>query len=104
MNARLRKDAEEIIKESIRAVLPDAAVRKAMREFLPGNGKVILIAVGKAAWQMAAAAVRECSRIDVRDALKNNDSYHALQAVDGLIFTGPTGTNVNDVSIALVEQ
>ncbi|MBR5116045.1 MAG: glycerate-2-kinase family protein, partial [Lachnospiraceae bacterium] len=64
MNARLRKDAEEIIKESIRAVLPDAAVRKAMREFCPGNGKVILIAVGKAAWQMAATAVKECDRID----------------------------------------
>ncbi len=35
--------------------------------------------------------------------LGENDAYHALQAVDGLIFTGPTGTNVNDVAMALVE-
>ena len=34
--------------------------------------------------------------------LKDNDAYHALQAVDGLIVTGPTGTNVNDVAVALV--
>ena len=35
-------------------------------------------------------------------ALADNDAYHALQAVDGLIITGPTGTNVNDISVALV--
>ena len=34
--------------------------------------------------------------------LKDNDAYHALQAVDGLIVTGPTGTNVNDVAVALL--
>lgn len=33
--------------------------------------------------------------------LENNDSYHALKAVDALIQTGPTGTNVNDVSVLL---
>ena len=36
-------------------------------------------------------------------ALKENDAYHALKAVEGLIFTGPTGTNVNDVSVVLVD-
>ena len=35
-------------------------------------------------------------------ALKNNDAYHALGAVECLIFTGPTGTNVNDVAVALL--
>ena len=40
--------------------------------------------------------------IDVREVLKDNDAYNALKAVDGLIMTGPTGTNVNDVSVALV--
>jgi len=39
--------------------------------------------------------------LDVDEALSRNDSYHALLAVDGLIFTGPTGTNVNDVSVVL---
>lgn len=34
--------------------------------------------------------------------LSGNDAYHALRAVDGLIVTGPTGTNVNDVAVALL--
>lgn len=34
--------------------------------------------------------------------LSANDAYHALKAVDGLIVTGPTGTNVNDVAVALL--
>ena len=41
--------------------------------------------------------------IDVFQVLKDNDAYNALQAVGGLIFTGPTGTNVNDVAVALLE-
>jgi hydroxypyruvate reductase len=40
--------------------------------------------------------------VDYRAMLDNNDAYHALQAVNGLVITGPTGTNVNDVTIALI--
>jgi len=40
--------------------------------------------------------------ISVDKVLANNDAYHALQAIDALIMTGPTGTNVNDVSVVLV--
>ena len=40
--------------------------------------------------------------LEVYKVLADNDAYHALQAVDGLIFTGPTGTNVNDVAVALL--
>ena len=40
--------------------------------------------------------------IDVKESLKNHDSYHALKAVDGLIITGPTGTNVNDLTVLLI--
>ena len=40
---------------------------------------------------------------DVFAALQNNDAYHALQAIGSLLITGPTGTNVNDVSVALVD-
>lgn len=40
--------------------------------------------------------------IDIYQILQNNDSYHALQKVNGLIITGPTGTNVNDVAVALL--
>ena len=35
-------------------------------------------------------------------ALRENDAYHALEACGGLIITGPTGTNVNDVAVALL--
>ena len=35
--------------------------------------------------------------------LSDNDSYHALESVGGLIITGPTGTNVNDFACVLVE-
>ena len=49
-----------------------------------------------------AAALKACGK-DVFSALQNNDAYHALQAVEGLLITGPTGTNVNDVAVALLD-
>ncbi len=42
--------------------------------------------------------------IRIADVLRNNDAYHALDAVDCLIRTGPTGTNVNDVTVALIDR
>ena len=39
--------------------------------------------------------------LNIQEILDNNDSYNALAAVDGLIKTGPTGTNVNDVTVIL---
>lgn len=42
--------------------------------------------------------------IQIDDVLQNNDAYHALQAIDGLILTGPTGTNVNDLSVLLIKR
>ena len=42
--------------------------------------------------------------IAIDDVLANNDSYHALEKVGGLIITGPTGTNVNDVAVALLAR
>ena len=40
--------------------------------------------------------------LTVSGVLADNNAYHALKAVDGLILTGPTGTNVNDVAIAMI--
>ena len=40
--------------------------------------------------------------LEIYKVLQDNDAYHALQKVDGLIMTGPTGTNVNDVAVALL--
>ena len=40
--------------------------------------------------------------IDYKQVLDNNDAYNALKAIDQLIITGPTGTNVNDICVALI--
>lgn len=39
----------------------------------------------------------------VFDVLEQNDSYNALQKTGGLIKTGATGTNVNDVAVVLID-
>ena len=41
--------------------------------------------------------------VDIFAVLKDNDSYHALEKTGGLIKTGPTGTNVNDIAAVLIE-
>jgi hydroxypyruvate reductase len=53
------EDAQAIIKAALESAQPDAAVRKALKEFNFGGGKVVLVAIGKAAWQMALAASTE---------------------------------------------
>lgn len=40
----------------------------------------------------------------IADALDANDSYRALAACGGLVFTGPTGTNVNDLTLLLIRR
>lgn len=42
--------------------------------------------------------------ISIPQVLADNDAYHALRACCGLIVTGATGTNVNDLSVLLIEQ
>ena len=64
MNLTLRRDADAIIRSSLNAVLPDEAVRRALNAFAPKGGRVLLVAAGKAAWQMAHAAVEALGRVD----------------------------------------
>ncbi len=49
-------------------------------------------------------AVLRALGFDTYDVLRRNDSYTALKAVDSLIFTGATGTNVNDVAVILIKR
>ena len=37
------------------------------------------------------------------DSLADNDAYPALKTADAVVHTGPTGTNVNDLRVALVD-
>ena len=53
----LREDADYIVKEAIRRVLPDEAVAAALKGKSFGSGRLYLVAAGKAAWQMAKTAV-----------------------------------------------
>ena len=146
MNTQLRKHADLIVRQAIDAVLPDAAVKRALAgQSFPG--KIILVAAGKAGWQMAKtaweclgeridqgivitkydhvkhpignltcleaghpvpdensfAATLSAQGINIAAVLQDNDAYHALQRCEGLIITGPTGTNVNDVAVALLQ-
>lgn len=55
----LRKDADIIIKNAIESSLPDNAVKKALEKFPEVKGKIVLVSVGKAGWQMASAAYKE---------------------------------------------
>lgn len=48
------------------------------------------------------AEALEARGLDVEAVLRDNDAWTALKAVDSLVITGPTGTNVNDVSFALM--
>lgn len=60
----LHDDALLIARRAIDAAMPDAAVRRALaahRDFLNAPGRLILVAVGKAAWTMARAAWDEAA-------------------------------------------
>ncbi len=52
----LRKDADIIIKEALRRVMPDEAVAQALAGKCFHEGRIYLVAAGKAAWQMAGTA------------------------------------------------
>lgn len=129
MGRTLRQQADTIVSAAIGAVLPDAAVVRVLTgQAFPG--RIILVAAGKAAWQMATAA-KDClgSRIEkgivitkydhvkgpignlicreaghpVPDEHSFSATREALQQTGGLIITGPTGTNVNDVAVVLLD-
>ena len=49
--------------------------------------------------KLMAAKIKQAFEV-----LKNNDAYHALAACGGLLHTGATGTNVNDVAVLLIHR
>ena len=52
----MRQDSRRIIEAAIHAAQPDTAVKKALASLPPYTGRLVLISIGKAAWQMAYAA------------------------------------------------
>jgi glycerate 2-kinase len=60
-------------------------------------------AAGGFATGATAAQIRE-GGMDPEEALANNDAFAALNAGGALLVTGPTGTNVNDLRVALISE
>lgn len=79
----MKNDAKKIILDAIQASLPDEAVKKAIcHKNFKLEGKVIVIAVGKAAWNMAKAAAENLShKIDIGIVLTKYD--HAQGEIPG---------------------
>ncbi len=82
MNQKLRKDIDYIVDNSIKAVLPDEAVKKALNSYTPSKGRTVLVAVGKAAWQMAKAATTVINHIDSGIVITKYD--HVKAPIDGI--------------------
>ena len=82
MNRNLRRDAQQIAEQAIAAVKPDEAVRRAL-ENVTLTGNVYLAAVGKAAWQMAAEAVRE-GKVPVHKGIVITKYDHVMGELPGI--------------------
>ena len=65
-----------------------------------GHGLLILVGICD---QDTKARLKECGT-EIKDVLADNDAYHALGKCDGLIMTGATGTNVNDLTVLLIKR
>lgn len=59
----MNQDAQRILTETLREALPGAAVGQALDQisFNP-DGRLVVVAAGKAAWEMARAAVERIAR------------------------------------------
>ena len=78
----MREDCDSIVRRAIAAVQPDAAVRRALagRVF---PGRVILIAIGKAAWSMASAA-RQVLGDSIREGMVITKYGHVMGELPGM--------------------
>lgn len=82
----------------------------AAAEEIRGLENVCIFSVGSdgtdgptdAAGGIVTGDTAEKLRYDIRKVLSDNDAYNALKSVDALIMTGPTGTNVNDLTVLLI--
>lgn len=82
----------------------------AAAKYISGNERVAIFSVGSdgtdGPTDAAGGYVDGDSFSEIPELLgmlDNNDSHNALKKSGGLIFTGPTGTNVNDISVILIK-
>ena len=85
----LRQDALKIVHEAIRRVLPESAVKEALAaekfsaRMRRGKGKIVVAAIGKAAWRMARAAADFLGPM-LSDGAVVTKYGHAMGPIDGL--------------------
>lgn len=86
---QLRTDARQIMEEAIQAVLPESAVNKALCEWQEKKtkerrkqGRLIVIAIGKAAWRMASVVGKSMDRI-IDEGLVVTKYGHSQGLLDG---------------------
>lgn len=78
----LRDVAQTIIDSAIRSSLPDEAVKRALKN-CRFEKKIHLVAIGKAAWQMARAAV-DCIGSQIQDGIVITKYGHIKKEIPGL--------------------
>lgn len=99
MNNTIKEDALQIMRAAFDAVLPDAAVRRALsgRQF---DHPVTLFAIGKAGWRMARAAYDALGASQVRQGVVITKYQHSegsignLENLRGRASLFPTKTGV----------
>ncbi|HAA47306.1 MAG TPA: glycerate kinase [Synergistaceae bacterium] len=85
---RLREDAMKVALEAIDAVLPENAVKKALesdpfKERVSLGGKIVLVAIGKAAWRMAKAAFDSLNGL-ITDGVVITKYGHSMGEIGGV--------------------
>ena len=83
-------------------LIPYDEVMQKAEAVLPDKGQLILVYCRSGNRSKQASEKLAAQGILIPNVLQNNDAYNALIKIDGLVFTGPTGTNVNDVAVALL--
>jgi hypothetical protein len=91
----------------------DPAPRKETEQTETGKERCIDLGFGHWAWRKRSKSqliksdnIVVCCRraAPPEEYLKNNDSYNFLKATGDLLITGPTGTNVMDLQIILLNS
>ncbi|MBL7062460.1 MAG: glycerate-2-kinase family protein, partial [Dehalococcoidia bacterium] len=77
----IREDTLRIIAEAIKAVYPENAVKKALESF-ENEGRIKVLAIGKAAWRMAKAA-RESLKERISEGIVITKYGHSMENIDG---------------------
>lgn len=81
MNKELYNDANIIIKSSINTILNDTTLKKCLLQYQKPKGKTILLAIGKAAYQMAKETI---DTIDIDEGIVITKYKHSLGTLNNI--------------------